>query len=71
MTAFTWALAGLSLLATLLNIRKQRACFAIWLGTNASWAAVDLAHNLPAQAALQSVYAGLSVWGWIQWSKRA
>jgi len=27
-------------------------------------------HGLPAQGALQTVYAGLSVWGWCKWRAR-
>jgi len=63
----TWVLAALSLVGVVLNIRKQRACFALWLATNATWAVVDLHAGLPAQAALMAVYAALAVWGWFAW----
>lgn len=69
MSGWTWALAGLSLVGVVLNIRKHRACFAIWTGTNATWSAVDFAAGLPAQGCLMAVYAGLAVWGWIAWRK--
>ena len=66
----TWLVAGASLLATWLNIRKVRLCFAIWLVTNVTWAAYDFAHGLPAQGVLMTVYAALAVWGWFAWRKR-
>jgi nicotinamide riboside transporter PnuC len=65
----TWALAALSLLGVWLNIRKDRRCFALWVGTNATWAVVDLRAGLPAQALLMSVYAAMAVWGWLAWSR--
>lgn len=64
---WTWALAALSLLGVVLNIRKDRRCFALWTGTNATWAAVDWCRGLPAQAALMAVYAALAVYGWRAW----
>jgi nicotinamide riboside transporter PnuC len=69
MTALTWMLAGLSLLGVLLNIRKDRRCFALWTLTNASWAVVDWSKGLPAQAALMAVYTGLAVHGWRAWGR--
>lgn len=63
----TWALAALSLLGVVLNIRKRRACFALWIVTNTSWAVVDYDRGLPAQAALFAVYAALAIWGWFAW----
>jgi len=64
---WTWLLAALSLLGVILNIRKDRRCFAIWTASNATWAGVDLAAGLHAQAALMAVYAGLAVYGWCAW----
>jgi len=63
----TWLVAGASLFATWLNIRKVRACFLIWLGTNVAWAVNDFAHGLPAQGCLMVVYAVLTIWGWFAW----
>ncbi len=63
----TWLVAGASLLATWLNIRRARACFAIWCCTNLAWAAYDFAHGLPAQGYLMLVYAALAIYGWFAW----
>jgi len=66
----TWGLAVLSLVGVILNIRHDRRCFAVWMVTNGSWAVVDAAHGIWGQAALQAVYFGMSVWGFIEWAQR-
>ncbi len=63
----TWLVASASLFATWLNIRRVRACFAIWCCTNVAWACYDFAHELPAQGALMLIYAALAVCGWFAW----
>ena len=70
MTALTWLLALASLTGVVLNILKRRACFVIWCGSNAAWAAIDLHAGLPAQAALMATYSGLAVVGFYQWRPR-
>ena len=66
----SWLVAGASLFATWLNIRRVRACFAIWFATNVTWSAYDFAHGLPAQGCLMLAYAGLAIWGWYAWRPR-
>ena len=66
----TWLVATASVFATWLNIRRVRACFAIWFCTNVSWAVYDFAYGLPAQGCLMCVYACLAVVGWTTWGKR-
>jgi len=34
---WTWLLTVASLVGVVLNIRKDRRCFAIWIATNAGW----------------------------------
>ncbi|HEX5010325.1 MAG TPA: nicotinamide mononucleotide transporter [Planctomycetota bacterium] len=70
MSGLSWLVALASLVGVVLNIRKRRACFAVWCCTNATWSAVDLHAGLHAQAALMAVYAGLAVWGFIAWRPR-
>jgi len=66
----TWLVAALSLGATVMNIRRMRACFAVWFLTNAAWAFYDFAHGLPAQGCLMVVYAGFACWGYVAWGRR-
>ncbi len=65
--AFTYFLTALALLGVVLNIKKNIACFYIWLFTNASWAVVDFYKGIPAQGALFSVYTLLAVYGIYEW----
>jgi nicotinamide mononucleotide transporter len=64
-----WLISLASLFGVWLNIRKHVAGFWIWAFTNATWAYVDLQHEIYPQAALQSVYFMLALYGICQWSK--
>ncbi len=64
-----WVLAAISLLAVVFNVRKDRRCFVLWIGTNASWAAVDCWYGIWAQGLLQCLYGGLAVWGAWKWKE--
>jgi len=57
------------LIGVVLNIKRKRACFYIWLFTNASWAAVDFYKGIPAQGVLFTIYTALAVWGIIEWKE--
>lgn len=50
-----WALTALSLLGVVLNIKKKRSCFVLWIITNGLWAAVDFYSGLQAQAILDNI----------------
>lgn len=63
-----WLVSIASLAGVWFNVRKHVACFYLWAASNATWAYVDLANGLEAQAALQAVYFVLSLWGIWSWS---
>jgi nicotinamide riboside transporter PnuC len=65
-----WLVSIAALAGVWLNIKKNVACFYIWTVTNAVWAHADLTHGLHAQAALQTVYFTLSLWGIYAWSRK-
>ena len=69
MMELTWLLTVLSILGVVLNIRKSRASFAIWMVTNASWAAIDFNAGIPAQAVLFGIYFALSAYGYWSWGR--
>ncbi len=54
MEVFYWVTAVAALVGVWLNIHGQRACFAIWAVTNATWTVVDYLQGIYAQAALQA-----------------
>jgi nicotinamide riboside transporter PnuC len=65
-----WVVTGLSILGTVLNIKKVKWCFWIWLFTNLSWCIYDVIIKNYAQAVLFAVYTGLAIYGIVEWSKR-
>ena len=65
-----WIVTGLSILGTVLNIKKKPVCFVIWLVTNSLWCVYDFYIKNYAQSGLFLVYVGLAIWGIISWSKK-
>ena len=64
---FAWLTALLSLAGVILNIRRHRACFAIWTVTNAAWAGIDAHAGIYSQSCLHATYVALAVYGWFSW----
>ena len=64
-----WFLTALSIGGVVLNVRKDRRGFLLWIVTNLSWAAVDFSHELYAQGVLFVVYFFLALWGLVSWKK--
>lgn len=67
--ALTWALTCTSVTGVVLNIKKKRVSFLIFLTANAGWITVNLLKGIPAQAVLFVIYSGLSLWGFIEWGR--
>ena len=65
-----WLITIFSLIGTILNIKKKRICFWIWLFTNATWCVYDFRIGAYAQSALFLVYTGLALWGIVEWRKK-
>ena len=68
---FTWILTVLSVVGTILNIKKRRSCFFIWTMTSTSWMIYDYSIGAYAQSTLFAVYTGLAIWGIIQWGRHS
>jgi len=66
-----WVTAGLSLLGTWLNVRRHRACFAIWTATNAVWIQASFSHGLPEKGTLHVAYLLLALYGAWHWRPRS
>ncbi|MBK9386047.1 MAG: nicotinamide mononucleotide transporter [Planctomycetes bacterium] len=62
-----WGITAISLTATVMNIHRVRACFALWILTNAAWAIVDFEAGIYAQSFLHVVYLGLACYGLNRW----
>ena len=64
-----WFVTFVSIVGVILNIYKNKWCFAIWIFTNATWCVYDAYFELWPQAFLFFVYFLLAVWGLIHWCK--
>lgn len=64
-----WAITVLSIIGVILNIKKRKECFIIWVGTNFTWAIYDFYIGAYAQSALFGIYFLLAIWGLIEWRK--
>jgi len=59
----------LSIWGVILNVKKDRRGFAVWMFTNFIWAVIDFQYGLYAQTVLFIVYFFLALWGWLSWKK--
>lgn len=64
-----WFLTIASVVGTVLNVKKMKVCFVIWLVTNVGWCVIDWVVGLYAQSAMFAIYVGLSVWGIVEWRR--
>lgn len=69
MVVITWIITFLSLIGVILNIKKKKICFLIWMVTNASWCIYDFSIEAHAQSFLFLIYTALAIWGFIAWRK--
>ena len=65
----SWIVSGLALIGVVLNIRKEKSCFLIWIFTNSYFCIYDASIGAFAQAALFGIYFLLSVWGIYEWKR--
>jgi len=63
-------LTTLSLVGVVLNIKKRREGFWVWMITNSSWAVYDYSIGAWEQGILFTVYFFLAVWGSWSWRLR-
>lgn len=64
-----WLVAVLSIIGTILNIKKKRLCFVIWIFSNSCLVVYNIHIWEYQQATLFFVYLCLSIWGVITWKK--
>ena len=69
MTDITWFLTAISLIGTVLNIRKNILCFYIWLIGDILWCALDFHNGTCGRSLLDFVQVILAVCGIISWKK--
>lgn len=62
-----WINTIIALVGTILNIKKRRICFMIWLVSNSGFMVHNYLIGQYAQSLLFAVYVGLSIWGLWEW----
>ena len=67
---FKWTVTVLAILGVVLNIKKKRLCFFIWIFTNGAWMLVDFYEGIYAQAFLFFIYFCLAIWGYVAWKDK-
>lgn len=67
--AMSWLLVFLSIAGVVLNVRRDRCGFLLWMIANIGWMIIDFMQGLYAQAFLFCIYFVLSFWGWVSWKK--
>ena len=65
-----WLLTALSLMGTVLNVKKRIACFYLWTAVNIAWVFVDFQQELYARSVLDGVHLAFAVWGIWDWTRR-
>jgi len=65
-----WGLTILSLIGTVMNVKKIHYCFYIWAFTNAIWSIYDYSVKEYQQALLFFIYFILALWGIYEWRAR-
>lgn len=65
-----WLLTAFSLYGNVLNVKRRRSCFIVWVIANLLWLAYDLYSGLYSRAALDIVQTGFCIWGFIEWRSK-
>ena len=65
-----WASTGLALVGVWLNNKQCRACFALWLVSNAITCSVHVAYDVWSLASRDIAFFVLAIHGWWLWSAK-
>ena len=69
MQIISWITTIMCLTGTVLNVKKIKLCFWLWLGGNILWLCIDIYNGLWSRAVLDIVQGILALWGIIEWKK--
>ena len=65
-----WLVTALSLSGNVLNIKKKRSGFVVWVIANLLWLTYDIYSGLYSRASLEIVQTAFCVWGIIEWKNK-
>ena len=69
MGLISWITTAICLTGTVLNVKKIKLCFWLWLIGNILWLIIDINNGLWSRAILDIVQGALALWGIIEWRK--
>ncbi|MBW1779366.1 MAG: nicotinamide mononucleotide transporter [Deltaproteobacteria bacterium] len=69
--AVMWCVTVAAIVGTIANAKQKIWCFPIWITTNLAFTGYSVYKVAYPQAALFLVYAGLAIYGWVTWSRKA
>ena len=64
-----WLVTAMAFAGAILNLKKQRSCFLIWMMSNIVFVIHNILIREWPQAALFTAFFGLAIWGWFSWSR--
>lgn len=64
-----WFISLLTLLGSILNVKKMPSSFVLWTISNIFWLVFDLVNKVYSRAALDVVNLATSIWGLVSWFK--
>lgn len=65
-----WLATILTLVGVILNIKKIRYGFLVWLVANILWAYIQYQVGIYGMFICQIVFCFTCIWGWVEWSKK-
>ena len=65
-----WILALISIIGAILNIKRIKWGFALWIIANTGWIIFSFVSGIYGQVPLWIVYNILSIWGFIDWHRK-
>lgn len=68
-SSLAWIVTAICLAGTVLNVKKLRWCFHLWVIGNLLWLAIDMHNQLYSRALLDFVQLILAAWGLIEWTE--
>lgn len=66
---FGWFFVSISFIGYLLNIKKNKWCFLLWILCSIWWIVVSIYREQWSLVGNFILYLGAEIWGLIQWSK--
>lgn len=67
MTVISWITTVLCLIGSVLNVKKIKLCFVLWLTGNALWLCIDVYNGMWSRAVLDVVQSIITIWGIKEW----